>query len=86
MEKSKTYTNRETRARKNEVTKFRPISLLNVAGKVLEILLINRIMHYVNTRNLLNRNQYGFIPQTSTINAIMAAKNFTEESLKKQAT
>ena len=67
---------------KEEVTKFRPISLLNVAGKVLEKLLINRIMHHLNTGDFLNRNQFGFTPQTGTIDAIMAVKNFIEETLK----
>jgi hypothetical protein len=46
-----------------EVTKFRSISLMNVAGKILEKLRINRIMHFVYRNELLNHNQYGFTPQ-----------------------
>jgi len=45
-----------------EVSKFRPISLINVGGKVLEKILINRIMHHVYTNNLMNQNQFGFTP------------------------
>ena len=30
-----------------DVTKFRPISLINVGGKVLETILVNKIMHHV---------------------------------------
>jgi len=46
-----------------EVTKFRPISLTNMAGKVMEKLLTNRITHFVYRNELLNCNQYGFTPQ-----------------------
>ena len=41
---------------------YRPMSLINVGGKVLEKLLINRIMHHVYTNDLLN-NQFGFTPK-----------------------
>jgi hypothetical protein len=46
-----------------EVSKFRPISLINVGGKVLEKILINRTMHHVYSNNLLNHNQFGFTPE-----------------------
>ena len=50
-----------------EATKYRPISLLNVGGKVLEKLLIDRINHHIPSHRLLNGNQYGFLPQKSTV-------------------
>lgn len=65
-----------------EVTKFRPISLLNTSGKVLEKLLIDRIMHHIQTKNLMNGNQFGFTPQRSTVDAAMALKDCVEESLR----
>jgi len=37
-----------------EVTKYRPISLLNVGGKILERALINRINHYMYSTEFLN--------------------------------
>ena len=64
-----------------EVTKYRPISLINVAGKVLEKLLTNRIMHHVHRNDLLNSNQYGFTPQKSTIDAAITVKEYLEEAL-----
>lgn len=66
----------------DEATKYRPISLLNVTAKVLEKLFINRIMHYLNTQDLLNKNQFGFRPQTSTVDALMVVKDFIEETLR----
>jgi hypothetical protein len=67
-----------------EVTKHRPISLLNVGGKVLEKLLIERINHHVFSNSLLNENQYGFSPQKSTIDAALAAKGFAWENLRQK--
>jgi retron-type reverse transcriptase len=66
-----------------EVTKYRPISLLNMGGRILEKVLINRINHHINLTEVLNSNQYGFIPQTSTIDAIMAVKEFVQEGFRK---
>ena len=60
----------------NEVNKYRPVSLLNVGGKVLEKLLIDRINHHIYSNSLLNENQFGFLPQTNTVDAAMAAKGF----------
>jgi hypothetical protein len=41
----------------DEVTKFRPISLLDIGGKVLEKVLINRINHHVFSQGFMNENQ-----------------------------
>jgi hypothetical protein len=64
-----THQTREGRAR-------RPISLINIRGKILEKLLIDRINHHLYSNGLLNENQYGFIPQRSTVDVSMAAKGF----------
>jgi hypothetical protein len=62
-------------------SKYRPISLLNIGGKVLEKLLINRIMHYIYQIEYINDSQYGFTPQKSTTDAAMAVKQFIEPEL-----
>ena len=66
-----------------DVTKYRPISLLNMGGKILEKAMINRINHHIYSTEFLNRNKYGFIPQTSTIDAIMAVKELFRKDLEK---
>jgi len=55
--------------------------LLNIGGKVLEKLLIDRINHHLHSNNLLNKNQYGFLPQKSTADAALAAKEFVPAHL-----
>ena len=65
----------------DEVSKYRPISLLNVGGKVLEKVLINRINHHANSHDFLNSHQYGFTPQKSTVDAAMEVKKFVMEGL-----
>ena len=71
----------------NDASKYRPISLLNTGGKLLERMLIDRILFHMHSNNLFNNNQYGFTPQRGTVEAAMVAKNFIEESLRlKQCT
>jgi hypothetical protein len=71
----------------NDVSKYQPISLLNIGGKLLERLMINRILLHIYSNDLFNDNQYGFTPQRGTVDAVMEDKKFTEESLRlKQCT
>ena len=66
-----------------DLSKYRPISLLNTEGKVLEKLLIQRIMHHVYTTEALNKNQYGFTPQKSTVDAAMEVRQYIEPHIEK---
>jgi hypothetical protein len=45
--------------------------------------LINKINHHIYSTEILNKNQYGFIPETSTIDAIMSVKEFVQEGFSK---
>ena len=65
-------------------SKYRPISLLNLEGKVLEKLLINRIMFHINKTEFLNPNQFGFTPQRSTTDAAMTVKQFIGPELERR--
>ena len=64
-------------------SKYRPISLLNIGGNVLEKLLINRIMYYIYKIEYINDSQYGLTLQKSTTDAAMAVKQFIEPELEK---
>ena len=59
-------------------SKYRPVSLLNTQGKVLEKLLIHRIMHHAYTTEELNKNQYGFTPQKNTVDAAMQVRHYMD--------
>jgi hypothetical protein len=65
----------------NDISKYRLISLINTTAEVLKKVLISRIMHHIYTNNLMSNNQYGFTPQTSTVDALMALKDFVQESI-----
>jgi ribonuclease HI len=65
----------------NDIAKYRPISLISTLAKVLENVLINRIVHYMHSHNLLSQNQYGFTPQTSTVDAVMDLKDYAQRSI-----
>jgi len=66
-----------------EVTKYGHISVLNVGGKIPERSLINRMNLFMYSTEFLNKNQHGFISQTSTTFAIMALKYIAQEGLNK---
>ena len=47
-------------------------------------LLIDTINHHLHSNNLLNKNQYGFLPQKSTVDAELAAKEFAQAHLQQR--
>jgi len=51
--------------------------------KILVKALISRINHQIYTTEFLNRNQYGFIPQTNKRNRVMALNLFDQELFSK---
>jgi len=73
--------NKPGKAESEEASTFRPISLLDTGGKVLEKLLINRINHHVYLRGHMNENQFGFRPQKCTIDAAMVVREFVQDSM-----
>lgn len=48
---------------------YRPISCLSVLDKIIEKLLVTRIMDYANHRNIISDHQYGFRQGKSTLSA-----------------
>jgi hypothetical protein len=61
-----------------DLTKYRPI---NIGGKVLEKILINRITYYIYKNRLMTNRQFRFTPQKNTTDAAIEAKRFIEPVL-----
>lgn len=55
------------------IDNYRPIGLLSVFGKILEKIIVDRILYDLRQRGQLSNQQYGFTPQRSTINAVADA-------------
>ena len=69
-----------------QVKNYRPISLLPSFSKVLERLMYNKIVQYLNQNNILYKHQYGFRAKHSTIHPIIhLLNNCAEASNKKEA-
>ncbi|KAJ3641910.1 hypothetical protein Zmor_028380 [Zophobas morio] len=50
---------------------YRPISLLNISGKIFEKILTNRLTDFLETNNIIPQQQFGFRSQRSTLNPIL---------------
>ena len=55
---------------KNEMSNYRPISLLPSTSKILEKLVHKRLYSFCENNKILYDNQYGFRPKHSTIDAV----------------
>lgn len=58
----------------NAPKKYRPLCLLNCLGKLFESVITYRLSKELAEKSPLSKNQYGFIPKRSTIDAIQAIK------------
>lgn len=58
---------------------FRPICLLPTIGKALDSLLIKRIEWFLYTNGRMSDRQFGFVPQKSTVDAVLHAIRLTEQ-------
>jgi hypothetical protein len=55
---------------------YRPISLFNTFSKILEKVVHNRLVSFLNLNNLLSTSQYGFRKEHSTIHPLTKFLNF----------
>ncbi|KAG5864277.1 hypothetical protein JTB14_021252 [Gonioctena quinquepunctata] len=60
---------------------YRPISLINVPGKIFELILKLRIMEHFEINDILPPFQHGFRPEHSTQNALIGLTTDVEKSL-----
>nr|CAH7730708.1 unnamed protein product [Callosobruchus chinensis] len=64
--------------RKDKMTNYRPISLLNNFAKIFEKCLNKRIWHFLDKHKIISQNQFGFRKNISTEHCI---ENFTSQIL-----
>ena len=60
---------------KQLIKNYRPISLLPICGKLFEKIIFNNLYSYLNTNNLITKNQSGFRPGDSTTNQLLYLVN-----------
>ena len=65
----------------NEATSYRPISILPILSKLFEKLLLKRLKHISEERQLIPAHQFGFREKHSTIEQIHRVTNVIEEAL-----
>lgn len=65
---------------KKDCRNYRPISILPIFSKILEKIINNQILNYLEEFNLLNSNQFGFRRQRGTADAVSVFINKTLEA------
>jgi Reverse transcriptase (RNA-dependent DNA polymerase)/Endonuclease/Exonuclease/phosphatase family len=66
------------------VDNYRPISLLNVFSKVLEKIVYNRVVTFLDINNILSPSQFGFRKKHSTVHPLSLFVNSIANSLNKK--
>lgn len=65
----------------HELTSYRPISLLSIISKVFEKLLLRRMNHIIEQKNIIPTHQFGFRDKHSTIDQIHRIVTEIEKAL-----
>ena len=60
---------------RQELSNYRPISLLTSFSKIIEKIMQSRLLNHLNKLNILAKEQFGFRPKLTTDNAIFALTN-----------
>ena len=64
----------------SDLTNYRPISCLPILSKIIEKMVTKQFNEYLNTNNLLNKHQYGFQSNKSTVHALLHAIDFISKA------
>jgi len=64
-----------------DVNNYRPISLLSSFGKILEKIVANKLVFFLESNNLLSQNQFGFRKEHSTVHPMMLLLNYLTKAL-----
>lgn len=69
---------------KEELSNYRPISLLPAISKIFEKIIYKRLYSYIKKFHILTNTQYGFLPNSSTEHAIYNALSFISDCIDKK--
>ena len=68
---------------KNYPQNYRPISLISNLAKILEKIIYNRLYNFITSCNILSNNQYGFVRNKGTKDALQRITNILYNNLDK---
>ena len=68
----------------DNVTNYRPISLLPIISKILEKIVANQLMFFLENNNLISKNQHGFRARLSTETALLTITNKIYENIEQK--
>ena len=66
----------------NIISNYRPISILSKLSKILEKIIYNRLMQFIQNNNIINTTQYGFLKKHNTTQATLDIYNHIMENKK----
>ena len=66
---------------KTAVDSYRPITLLNTVGKLMEKIVSSRLQHFIEKHNLLAHHQAGFRKNHSTLDVLLQLENNLKRSI-----
>ena len=66
---------------KTSASSYRPVSLSNIACKVLERVIVNQTRNFWLANNMLCREQHGFLPRHSTVSNLIACDSLISNRL-----
>jgi len=66
---------------KANATNYRPISLLPIVSKIMEKIINNKLMRYLEGNNLLHSSQFGFRKQRSSLQSVLSISQAAEDAL-----
>ena len=64
-----------------EASSYRPLCMLDSVGKILEKIISKRLSEYIDSKNALSTNQYGFRKARSTIDALNLVVDTAKEAV-----
>ena len=66
---------------KRDFNNYRPIAIISTFGKIIEKVVFNQLSSYLDTNNLLHKNQFGFRSKHSVVHPLMLFSNNVLSSL-----